>query len=117
MPLDTYGALQQSQSYDVMGKYSNLGNQLRTSARRRGISRSWFVPEALSGLAAGEQKELADVQQGLTDKLLNYRLQSEQNDLMKSMLASQKKQQKKSWLGTALGIGANLLGGVLGGVF
>src|SRR3990167_6122470 len=114
MALDTYGMLQQSERRGVLGKYSKLRQGLEKGFRRRGITRSGFAPEKLGELGAEEQGALGDVEAGLTDKLMNYKFQQQQLELMKKMSEQQESDDDSGWLGDILGFAGPVVGGLLG---
>ena len=111
----TYQALQETERRGLMQRYSNLRNQLQVGMNQRGIGRSGFAGEAMTGLANEQQGALAEIQSGLTDRLMRYRQEQERMDLLKKMSKREKKKGKRSWLGPALAAGGAVLGGVFGG--
>ena len=111
-----YRALQESERQSVTQQFSEARQGLQTDIHKRGMGRSGFSAESMSKLGAKEGSALADVEAGLTDRLMNYKFQQEQLALQRAAMAkAKKKNKKKKKLGAALGVAGIVLAPFTGG--
>ena len=111
-----YKALQESERQSVTQAFSEARQGLQTDIHKRGMGRSGFSAESMSKLGAKEGSALADVEGGLTDRLMNYKFQQQQLAMQQAAMAkAKKKNKKKKKLGAALGIAGLILAIPTGG--
>ena len=114
MPTDSaYEQTQESQRRGIMGQYSGLHQQMELALNRRGIGRSGFAGEAMTGLANEQQGALARAQADVTDRFQNYKFQKEQLDAMQAMTKRRKKNHRW-WVAPAVGGAATIVTGAVG---
>lgn len=97
-----YEQLQASELRQTQQQYGGLRQQLETGLHRKGLTRSGFAGEEQSKLGAQEAGAIGDVQAGLTQRLMDYKMQQRQLDLMAKQ-AKRQKRKKGGWVSAALG--------------
>ena len=97
-----YEDLQAMELRGVQQQFGGLRQNLEKGIHNRRIGRSGFAGEAMTKLGAQEGQAIADVNAGLSDRLINYQQKERELALMSRMAKGQKKK-KGSWVGAALG--------------
>lgn len=109
----TYQGLQQAEQRGVLQQFSEKEQAAQSSASKRGISRSGFAGEQQSQIGAQEEGALAQVNAGITDRLMQYQYQQDQVNLLAKQVKMQQSAQRNQWIGAALSVVGSVAGGLI----